>query len=160
MTTTSLSQAFTLTSQNFEHNTKIPLQFSWKSGNKPPELNWQNAPEGTKSFVLICDDPDAPKKNWTHWLIFNIPAHFTSLPSDIGRNAETAHGIRQGINDFNELGYDGPYPPEGKPHRYIFTLYALDTLLTLPPGIGKDELIKAMQGHVLKKTELIGLYQR
>ena len=144
-----------LTSPAFSHNETIPEQYTCDGANISPALQWSDIPEHTNSFALIVEDPDAPAKVWVHWVLFNIPPTTQSLFEN------TTHGpFLQGATDFNgKQGYGGPCPPSGT-HHYHFTLYALDTLLDLPAGARKQELIKAMQGHILEQTTLIGTYQR
>jgi len=144
----------------FENGGFIPRQFTGQGDDKSPALEWQNAPEGTKSFALINDDPDAPGMTWVHWVIFNIPTDKKTLAEAVSTKGELPDGTRQGINDFGQIGYGGPMPPPGKAHRYFFKLYALDCMLELKSGITKSELLKAMQGHILAQTELVGLYKR
>ena len=110
----------------------------------------------TKSFVLICDDPDAPAGTWVHWVIFNIPGEIRNLPENI--LADSVEWI-QGMNDFGKTGYGGPCPPSGV-HRYFFKIYALDTMLDIPSGATKIEVEKAMNGHIIANSEIIGLYKR
>ncbi len=116
-------------------------------------------PKGTVTLAIISDDPDAPSKTWTHWLIFNIPPELNGLPEGVEKVGELENGIKQGFNDFGRIGYGGPCPPFGV-HRYYFKLYALDTSLNLEPGTSKEELLRAMDGHIIEKTEMIGLYSR
>jgi hypothetical protein len=123
-------------------------------------LNWSNAPTGTQAFALIVDDPDAPVGTWTHWIIWNIPANTAALPEGVPKVEESAGGARQGSNDFKRIGYGGPCPPPGKPHRYFFKLYALDAKLDAKAGAGRSELERAMKGHVLAQAELMGKYGR
>ncbi len=155
---------FQLTSPAFNNGEPIDKKYACeiKAGNKVPELSWSGAPAGTKSFALICEDPDAPAKaNWTHWVIFNIPGTKTKLKisSAEQHEEELSDGSKQGINDMKNIGYDGPCPPSGT-HRYIFRIYALDTKLDLPPGSTKSKLIAAMNGHIKAKTELMGTYAK
>ena len=126
----------------------------------PRAPNWNGAPAGTQSFALIADDPDAPVGTWTHWIIWNIPAKATALPEGVSKVEESADGTRQGKNDFKCIGYGGPCPPAGKPHRYFFKLYALDIMLDLNAGANKNELVRALKGHVLSQTEVMGKYGR
>ena len=105
------------------------------------------------------DDPDAPDGVFTHWVIFNIPADSHELPKTVPAQAELASGARQGRNDFGEIGYDGPCPPPGNPHRFQFNLYALDQTLDLVAGATKGQVLNAMQGHILAQTQLAGTYQ-
>jgi Raf kinase inhibitor-like YbhB/YbcL family protein len=112
------------------------------------------------SLALICDDPDAPRGTWVHWVLFNLPGDARGLSEHIPLDGTLPNGAQQGKNDFGKLGYGGPAPPRGKPHRYFFKLYALDANLKLPAGATKDQLLKAMKGHVLAEARLMGQYQR
>jgi hypothetical protein len=149
-----------LTSTAFREGETIPKQYTGDGKDTSPPLKWGQPPEGTKSFALICDDPDAPVGTWVHWVIFNIPAHARSLDEAITTSETLSSGARQGKNDFKKIGYGGPAPPRGKPHRYFFKLYALDTTLDLKPGATKDQLLAAMKGHVLANGQLMGTYGR
>ena len=111
-----------------------------------------------QSFSLIIDDPDAPVGTWVHWVIYNLPANTRELLGGVGKKEPLASGAIQGRNDFRRIGYGGPCPPPGKPHRYYFKLYALDTELTLKGGATKPELERAMRSHILGKTELMARY--
>jgi Raf kinase inhibitor-like YbhB/YbcL family protein len=148
-----------LTSSAFLHEGKIPDKYSCKGQDISPPLKWGNAPEGTKSFVLICDDPDAPVGTWDHWLLFNIPASVSELPEGVPARAELSNGARHGKNSWGRNDYGGPCPPGGT-HRYFFKFYALDIMLDLKPGAPKKELMKAMENHTLAKTELMGKFSR
>lgn len=151
--------SMTITSLDFEKY--IPEKFTCDGKNISPRLMWSGAPSDTKSFALIVDDPDAPKKTpFIHWVIFNIPATEKKLDQAISKEKTLKNGIIQGQNDFNKIGYDGPCPPAGKAHRYFFKLYALDSILKLEPGITKDDLLKSIEGHILAEAQLIGLYKR
>jgi hypothetical protein len=152
--------ALELKSTSFKNGDFIPRQFTGQGTDKSPALQWQNAPEGTKGFALINDDPDAPGMTWVHWVIFNIPPDKTTLSEAVPTKGELSDRSRQGINDFGQIGYGGPMPPPGKAHRYFFKLYALDSMLELKSGITKSELLKAMQSHILAQAELVGLYKR
>lgn len=146
--------ALTLTSSAFKDNAPIPVMYSCKGKDISPPLQWSNIPEKTQSFVLICDDPDAPVGNWDHWLTFNIPASTTSFVEHIQQYPE---GSLSGKNSWGRLGYGGPCPPSGT-HRYFFKLYALDSLLSLPEGATKTMIEKAMQGHIIEQTQLMGKF--
>jgi Raf kinase inhibitor-like YbhB/YbcL family protein len=111
-------------------------------------------------LALIADDPDAPAGTWTHWVLFNLPPTTTHLAEGVNKVDELPGGARQGRNDFRKIGYNGPCPPPGKPHRYFFKLYALDTGLQLSAGASKQELEKAMEGHIAGHAELMGTYKR
>lgn len=150
-----------ITSNNFENNQTLPIDQTCDGRNISPQLSWGNVPTATKSFSIICDDPDAPSRTWVHWVIFNIPAQETSLAEHVTTDKQLANGALQGINDFGKIGYGGACPPQGHgTHRYFFKIYALDTKLDLQPGITKQELEQAMQGHILATGELVGIYSR
>lgn len=151
-----------LKSSSFSEGGAIPNQFVSCEGetNDSPELSWQSPPANTQSFALIVTDPDAPIGNFTHWVLYNIPPETRELPQAIRKEEQTPNGSRQGFNDFDELGYDGPCPPGHSNHRYLFDLYALDTKLNLPPGVTKRQLLDAMNNHILAHGQLTGRYQR
>lgn len=152
--------ALELTSGAFENGGQIPTAYSCDSVDASPSLSWSGVPANTVSFVLICDDPDAPFGTWVHWVVFNIPKERTHLEEDFAKVAVAEDGTMQGLNDFGKVGYGGPCPPEGKAHRYLFKLYALDTTLSLSEQATKKDIIKAMQGHIIAETKLIGTYKR
>ena len=152
--------AFTLESSKFEAGGAIARIYTCDGRDISPPLNWQNPPEGTESFVLICDDPDAPMGAWVHWVIYNIPGAAGSLPEGVPASAKLKDGALQGKNDFDRLGYGGPCPPRGKPHRYFFKLYAVDEMLERPYGLRKKEVLQAIKGHTLGQAELMGKYGR
>jgi len=149
-----------ISSLSFSNGGKIPTKFTCDGTDVSPELTWNTPPAGTLSLALIADDPDAPVGTWTHWVLFNLPAHTTALPEGVTRVDEVPSGGRQGRNDFRRIGYGGPCPPPGKPHRYFLKLYALDKMLSLKAGASKQDAEQAMQGHILAKAELMGTYQR
>ena len=109
---------------------------------------------------MIVDDPDAPSGTWVHWVVYDLPGTATELPEDLHKGQYLPNGAKQGLNDFKHLGYGGPCPPQGKPHRYFFKLYALDAALDLKPGATKKELEAAMGKHVLAQGQLMGTYKR
>ena len=143
----------------FNDGERIPKKYTCDGEDISPPLIWEDIPEGTVTLALISDDPDAPSKTWTHWLIFNIPPELNGLPEGVEKVGELENGIIQGFNDFGRIGYGGPCPPFGV-HRYFFKLYALDTSLDLEPETSKEELLEAMEGHIVEKTQMIGLYSR
>jgi Raf kinase inhibitor-like YbhB/YbcL family protein len=149
-----------ITSTAFTEGQPIPEKYTCSGEDVSPPLTWSNAPAGTKSFALITDDPDAPMRTWVHWVIFNLPSATTSLPENTPKSPELPDGAKQGVNDFHQIGYGGPCPPPGKPHRYYFKIYALDTMLDLRSGVTKEELLKAMEGHALGQGQLMGRFQR
>ncbi len=149
-----------LTSTAFQEGANVPKKYTGDGDDVSPPLKWEGTPTGTKSFALICDDPDAPRGTWVHWVLFNIPAEKTELPEAVPTTPKLADGARQGTNDFKKIGYGGPAPPPGKPHRYFFKLYALDRMLELPEGAKKKDVEDAMDKHVLAHGQLIGKYGR
>jgi Raf kinase inhibitor-like YbhB/YbcL family protein len=154
---------FAIASSAFSHNESIPAIHTCDGKDISPPLAWSNLPAGTRSLALIVDDPDAPdprapKMTWVHWVIYNIPAESTGLPED-GGSGDLPVGTMEGRNNWGRTGYGGPCPPIGR-HRYFFKLYALDSVLPDLEQPGKDQLLKAMEGHILDKAELIGTYQR
>jgi Raf kinase inhibitor-like YbhB/YbcL family protein len=146
-------------SSSFKHEDMIPAKYTCDGQNISPPLSWSGAPEKTKSFALICDDPDAPVGLWVHWVFFDIPAKVNSLPENLSRQEEIAGLGKNGKNTSRHSGYDGPCPPGGT-HRYYFKMYALDTILNLKAGLTKDELLAAMKGHILAEAQLMGRYKR
>jgi len=150
---------FELTSTAFLHEEAIPTEYSCDGANISPPLQWGDPPEGTQSFAIISDDPDAPGGTWVHWVLYNIPVEARVLPEAIPAEVELADGSQHGENSFGRLDYGGPCPPGGT-HRYFFKLYALDTVLDLEPGVDKGGLLQAMEGHILAETELMGTYAR
>lgn len=149
-----------LTSSAFGQGEKIPAKYTGDGADVSPSLAWPVAPFGTRSFALICDDPDAPRGTWVHWVLFNMPSEQQTLDEGVPTTEKLANGALQGTNDFGKIGYGGPAPPPGKPHRYFFKLYALDAVLPLPAGSTKSQLVNAMKGHVVDEGELMGTYQR
>ncbi len=152
--------SFALKTSAFAVGGEIPRKYTCDGADVSPALHWNDAPAGTESFALIADDPDAPVGTWTHWIIWNIPARTTALPEGVPKAGESGDGTRQGGNDFKRVGYGGPCPPPGKPHRYFFKLYALDAKLDVKAGVSRNELERAMNGHNLSQTELMGTYAR
>ncbi|MCD6583975.1 MAG: YbhB/YbcL family Raf kinase inhibitor-like protein [Candidatus Omnitrophota bacterium] len=154
------SFALEVKSSAFNNGEYIPSRYSCDSLNYSPPLEWEDVPPQTKSFVIICDDPDAPFKVWVHWVVYNIPSNRRKLEENIPHQGVLEDGTLQGINDFRRIGYGGPCPPPGATHRYFFKVYALDTVLDLKEGATKKEVLKKIKGHILDKGELIGLYKR
>jgi Raf kinase inhibitor-like YbhB/YbcL family protein len=152
--------AFELTSPAFHDSETIPRQFTGDGADHSPPLHWGAPPEGTRSLALLCEDPDAPRGVWVHWVIYNLPPHEDSLGEGVDAAEVLPNGARQGKNDFGKVGYGGPAPPRGKPHRYLFRLYALDTALDLPPGVDRPQVLRAMKGHVISERQLMGHYGR
>lgn len=152
--------ALTLSSKSFANGGEISKRFTCDAEDVSPELSWNEAPAGTKSFALLADDPDAPVGNWNHWVLWNLPPESRSLPEGVSKVPQLPDGSQQGLNDFPKVGYNGPCPPPGKPHRYYFKLFALDAKLSLKEKSGKRELEAAMKGHTLAQAEWMGHYGR
>ncbi len=155
---------FEISSTAFKPNALIPKKHTGEGEDVSPQLRWSSVPAGTKSFALIMDDPDAPPGTWVHWLIYDIPADATGLPEGVEKKEELPDGSKQGacwgVSSYERIGYYGPMPPPGKPHRYFFKLYALDKKLGLPANATKTALVQAMKGRILGQAEVIGLYKR
>ncbi len=154
-----LTASFRLTSAAFGYGAPIPRRYTCDGEDISPPLSWSAPPEGTRSFVLICDDPDAPAGTWVHWVLYNIPAGARELAEGLPAEAELADGSLNGVNSWSRLGYGGPCPPGGT-HRYFFKLYALDVPLALESGLAKPQVLEAMEGHILAETTLMGTYRR
>jgi Raf kinase inhibitor-like YbhB/YbcL family protein len=149
-----------LTSTAFQENQPIPKKYTADGQNVSPPLKWTDPPAGTKNFALICEDPDAPRGTFTHWLLFNLPADARDLPEGVPPAAAAGNGSEQGTNDFGKLGFCGPSPPPGKPHRYMFKLFALDRPLEVRGGAKKDQIMTAIKGHAVAEGQLTGTYGR
>ena len=138
----------------------IPSEYTCDGRDISPPLSWNSIPAGTKSIVLIMDDPDAPRGTFVHWVFYNIPANVQRLSPGVLGNQTLSDGSRQGMTDFGRTGYGGPCPPPGKPHRDFFKIFALDTTLDLSSKATKADIERAMKGHVLAQGELMGKYGR
>ncbi len=155
--------ALTLMSPSFVNNGEIASQYTCEGSDLSPPLSWSGAPDGTRSFVLIVDDPDAPdprapKMTWVHWVLYDLPPDSRGLEQGASKR-NLPPGTREGLNDWKRTGYGGPCPPVGR-HRYFFKLYALDTVLPDLGGPTKAQLERTLPGHVLDKAELIGTYEK
>lgn len=149
-----VAMAITLTSEAFKEGERIPTRFTCDGADLSPALSWSGVPQDAQSLALVVDDPDAPGRTFVHWVLYNVPAGQAGLTE-----GEHQAGI-QGRNDFRRLGYNGPCPPPGSPHRYFFKFYALDTSLPDKEGLTKAEVLQAMQGHILAEGQLMGTYSR
>jgi len=152
--------SFQISSTTFAAGQMIPKKFTCDGPDASPQLSWSGAPGTANSFALIVDDPDAPAGTWVHWVVYNLPPNAKELPEGVEKQEELSSGALQGRNDFRKIGYGGPCPPPGKPHRYFFKLYALDGKLDLKAGARKADLEQAMKGHVVGQAELVGKYGR
>jgi Raf kinase inhibitor-like YbhB/YbcL family protein len=152
---------FKLTSTSFEAGQTIPTRYTCEGDDISPQLSWTGTPPGTRSLALICEDPDAPRGLFTHWVLYNMPSDQTQLPEALESDERTATGRIQGRNDFGNTGYGGPCPPHGdQPHRYFFRLYALSKLLPVTLGTTRQQILDQMQGAVLAQTEWMGTFGR
>lgn len=149
-----------LSTSAFPDAAPIPAHHTADGPNLSPPLQWSGVPGNTKSFALVCEDPDAPRGTWIHWVLFNLPPDATSLPEGVPADQTLPGGARHGKNDFGKFGYGGPAPPKGPAHRYFFKLFALDTMLELPAGATRAQLEAAMKGHLLASAQCMGKYQR
>ena len=151
-----------ITSTAFENGKTIPKKYTADGANVSPPLGWSGAPHGTKSFALVMDDPDAPVGTWDHWLLWGIAGSATSLPEGVSaeRSGAKPAGMIEGRNTWGNVGYEGPEPPPGKPHRYIFRLLALKAPLATPVGADKKRLLADVEAVKLAEASLTGLYGR
>jgi len=152
--------AFYVSTTAFQDGSFISKKFTCDGPDISPALAWTESPAGTKSFALIMDDPDAPAGTWVHWVLYDLPGDARELAEGIAKDLQLPDGARQGRNDFGKIGYNGPCPPKGGPHRYFFKLYALDRKLKLMAGAIKAELERAIKGHILAEAEVVGRFQR
>jgi hypothetical protein len=159
------TMSLTLRSDAFANGAEIPTKHTCQGDDVSPPLSWADAPQGTKSFALIVDDPDAPdprapKMTWVHWVLYNVPSSTKALAEGAGNKANLLpQGTADGVSDFKRTGYGGPCPPIGR-HRYFFKLYALDAVLGDLSRPTKGDLERAMAGHIVSKTELMGTYEK
>ncbi len=151
---------FCVSTTAFAQGETIPTKYTCSGADVSPPLSWSAPPAGTKSLVLIADDPDAPGGTWFHWMVYNIPGHAGGIWEDVAPTGELPGGMLQGRNSFGKIGFGGPCPPRGQTHRYFFHLYALDTMLKLKAGASHAELEGAMRGHVKGETEWMGRFGR
>ena len=148
-----------VTSSAFKEGEMIPGKYTCDGDDMSPSIDWSGIPTEAKSVAMISDDPDAPRGTWVHWVIYNIPPQAKGLPENVPSKESLENGAIQGINDSHKTGYGGPCPPSGV-HRYYFKVYALDTKLSLKPGITKKTLEDTMKGHILSEGQLMGRYKR
>jgi Raf kinase inhibitor-like YbhB/YbcL family protein len=153
------AEEFTVSCPAFAEGEPIPAAYTCSGRDTNPTLLFRNIPAGSRSLALIVDDPDAPGKAWTHWVVYDIPATGAGLPENLPR-APKLHGLAsQGTNSWGRVGWGGPCPPSGT-HRYVFRLFALNVVLGLPGGAGREQVEAAMAGHVLGRATLAGVFGR
>ena len=165
--TAEMADTITVGSSAFEHHGTVPLAYTAYGDNKAPQITWSNLPGGTVQLALVMDDPVAPTPEpFVHWVAYNIPANAAELPEGLTKDAEVSgvaglEGMINGVNGIRQTGYFGPRPPVyGKLHAYHFRIYALDTALNLPAGLNKQQLLEAIDGHVLGTGMLMGHYEQ
>ncbi|BDR92583.1 YbhB/YbcL family Raf kinase inhibitor-like protein [Vulcanisaeta souniana] len=153
--------SFTLMSPAFKYGERIPKKYTCDDVDVSPPLQWSSIPPGTKSLVLIMEDPDAPIGVFTHWVLYNVPPDRTGLPENVPKTP-TVEGIGiQGLNDFGRVGYGGPCPPRGHgSHRYFFRLYALSTVPSIKQRASKDEVLRIIKNNIIGTAEYMGTYSR
>jgi Raf kinase inhibitor-like YbhB/YbcL family protein len=154
-----IMQKIEVRSSAFGEGDRIPSDFTCDGADMSPPIEWSGVPATAQSLAIIVDDPDAPSGNWTHWLVYGLPPDLTQLKAGIAAEEELPGGALQGRTDFGRTGYGGPCPPSGE-HRYFFKVYALNAMLRLKSGVSKQELLRAMQGHILAEGVLMGRYDR
>ena len=154
--------AWTLSSTAFKEGERIPRKYTGDGEDVSPPLSWTMPPANTVELALICDDPDAPRGTFNHWVLYALPASTTALPEAVPKTEALPKlgGAKQGRNSAGRIGYMGPAPPPGAVHHYHFILHALDAKIELRPGATQKDLREAMKGHVLGQTELVGVYSR
>jgi Raf kinase inhibitor-like YbhB/YbcL family protein len=155
-----MTTRWSLQSTAFDESGRMPTSFTADGRDSSPPFRWGTAPSGTRSFAFSCEDPDAPSGVFVHWVMWNIPETATGLPEGVSNLGSLPDGTRQGTNGFKKTGYGGPSPPAGQTHRYVFTVYALDTVLELPSSATNVDLQRAMSGHVLAESKLVAKYGR
>lgn len=152
--------SFQISTSAFSPGEMIPKKFTCDGPDVSPKLTWNDPPASTQSFAVIMDDPDAPVGTWVHWVLYDLPADARELAEGVAKQEQLLSGARQGRNDFGKIGYGGPCPPPGNPHRYFFKLYGLDAKLGLKAGATKADVERGMKGHILSQAELVGRYGR
>ena len=152
--------SLTLTSDSFRQGENIPEQFTCSGSNISPAMSWGKLPPNTRSLALLVTDPDSLFGSYVHWILYNLPPEPKNIAQGIPPNEALPNGARQAMNSGDAIGYTGPCPPGNSIHRYVFTLYALDAMLSPPPPVDRKQLVKAMEGHVLATGQLMGRYRR
>lgn len=148
-----------ISSPAFANGSHIPAQYTCDGSDISPPLKWSGVPQNAKSLLVVMLDPDAPGGEFVHWVLYDVPPNATGLPQGVPKGASTPYGL-QAINDFSQIGYGGPCPPPGPPHRYIIAVYALDVELAIPPGAPARQVLNAAAPHVIASGYIIGLYGR
>jgi Raf kinase inhibitor-like YbhB/YbcL family protein len=156
-----------LSSPAFRDGGALPTRFTCDGRDVSPPLSWTDVPEGARSLVLVVSDPDAPRGTFSHWVVFNLPPDLNELQEGIGPGGSIGSvagasdtNPTQGTNGFNNAGYNGPCPPQGSAHHYVFQIYALDTVLALDESANREQILEALEGHVLAEGRLTAVFSR
>lgn len=149
---------FELITPAYSHGSEIPRKYTGTGEDLSPPLKWNQPPNGTNSFVIIMEDSDTPNR-FVHWLVYDIAPNIVEAKEGMAREEAFPKGHKQGMNDFNHIGYNGPLPPKGEAHHYYIHLYALDKRLNLPSKARRDDVEKAMDGHILERVSILGTFQ-
>lgn len=149
-----------VTSAAFRAGERIPADYACTGKNESPPLSWQGVPYGTRSITIICEDPDCSTGTFIHWILYNIPPGMKGLDRGVPKKPVLPDGSAHGLNDFGKMEYGGPCPPPGKPHRYVFRVFALDAPLALRSPVTRKGITAAMTGHILGQGELVGIFSR
>jgi len=152
--------SFSLASDSFTDGKPIPPEFTCDGVDRSPPIHWDGAPEATKAFALVLDDPDAPGGTFTHWILYNAPGATKAFDEGVAPKGKLGDGSLQGTNDFGKTGYSGPCPPQGTDHHYVFQLYALSEPVDLQPGAKRDAVLDAIKSTTIAKAKLTGTYKR
>lgn len=155
-----LPKDFMLKSQSFEDGKAIPKEFTCDSGDVSPQFSWYSAPENADSLALVCEDPDAPNGAFTHWIVYDILPTIPRITEGQPKTTLMINGASQGENDTGNIGWNGPCPPPGKPHHYIFTLFALDKRISFGKPPKRAEFDAMIADHIIAKTVYTGLYSK
>jgi Raf kinase inhibitor-like YbhB/YbcL family protein len=149
-----------VTSAAFDHLQRIPRRFTCDGEDLSPPLTWHGVPDDSQTLALVMEDPDAPRGLFTHWVYYNLAGTLRELPEGVDKTERPSTGGQQGLNDFGNVGYNGPCPPPGPLHHYHLILYALDREVQLPPRPVAQDVRAVMDGHIVGQGELIGTYGR
>jgi len=155
-----VSFSLELTSPAFKDDGDIPVKYTGEGEDISPPLNWSGVPDGTLNFAITVHDPDAPGGDFTHWVVYGIPAVNRSLPEALTPLTYEGWDYRQGVNSYRRIGYKGPYPPPGPKHKYVFTLYALSTRVDIMAGATREILLRVIKKYILAEAELVGYFGR
>ncbi len=143
-----------------KHGERLSQKYTCDGQDYSPEIVWSDPPSSTKSYILIMEDPDAPRGTFVHWVLYNIKPEVKQLPENLPKEKVTNDGMAQGVNSFNKIGYNGPCPPRKNVHRYFFYLYAVLQGPELEPGLTKKDLLKIIEDKTVKQASIMVKYGR